>query len=373
MAKTKYDWEMLLYEAWNALETGKCEPTFASLSDFLDVPPSTIRAGFGRYDIGSDDLHRLGDILELGQLDQARKAAVIFLDKKNSEDVNWREFVDLAETTRDLEERTSDVQRHASMTIDTDRPICVMFTADWHLGDRHTDHATWSKDIQFVLDTPNLYMMDLGDDRQNMRSFFVLSGVLSQVLSPKQQALMLRSVVEELTVNDKLLAKVGGNHDEEFDERIFGQALQSYLLQNMKAPRFRNRGLVKLRVGEQKYHILIFHKSRFKSFLRRTHGAMREHQLSAPADIVAGGHDHEPGMEHLYTYTLAEEAGMGIGGETLFIKTGTYQDSDFGWRYFHNGGFPQNYTVVLFPNKKKMVAFTSPEDAVNYANSVSIE
>jgi predicted phosphodiesterase len=212
-------------------------------------------------------------------------------------------------------------------------------------------------------------MCEVGDDRQNMRNFRNLSAVLNQVLSPKQQAHMLRGVVEELTANDKLLAKVGGNHDEEFDQRIFGEALQGYLLEKMKAPRFKNRGLVYLTVGEIEYTILLFHKSRFKSFLRRTHGAMREHQLSFPADIVMGGHDHEPGMEHLHHYTLAEQAGEVFGGETLFIKVGTYQDSEYGWRYFHSGGFAANYTTVLFPHEKKMQCFTNPRDAMRYADS----
>ena len=93
-------------------------------------------------------------------------------------------------------------------------------------------------------------MIEVGDDRQNMRSFRHLSSVLNQVLSPKHQAHMIRGVVEDLTANDKLLAKVGGNHDEEFDQRIFGEALQGYLLEKMKAPRFKNRGLVYLTVGD---------------------------------------------------------------------------------------------------------------------------
>ena len=124
-------------------------------------------------------------------------------------------------------------------------------------------------------------------------------------------------------------------------------------------------------VGKQLYTLLMFHKSRFKSFLRKTHGAMREYQLSYPADIVAGGHDHEPGMEHHHHYRLAAEAGMGFGGETILIKCGTYQNSDFGWKYFHDGGFPTNYTIVLFASHKKMVAFADPRDAVTYMNNLS--
>jgi len=51
-------------------------------------------------------------------------------------------------------------------------------------------------------------------------------------------------------------------------------------------------------------------------------------------------HDHEPGHLCLRQFPLAREAGMGFGGETYLIKCGTYQDSEFGWRYFGNGGRP---------------------------------
>jgi hypothetical protein len=76
-----------------------------------------------------------------------------------------------------------------------------------------------------------------------------------------------------------------GNHDVEFDERIFGQALQYYLLQNMKAPRFQNRGLLNLGVGNEIYTLYLFHKSRFRSVFRPAHGAYREYQFGYPADV----------------------------------------------------------------------------------------
>jgi hypothetical protein len=368
----KHDWESILYELYLTVTATPKEESFSwrKLSTQLRINEDTLRGKMKELGYDLSNLRALESDLKLQQQAKVNEAAIVFADKKDVEDVNWREFVDLAETARDLEHRIEQAQRIAEVKINTDKPFAIMFTSDWHLGDKGTDHARWSADIEFVLSASNLGMIDLGDDRQNMRKFFNLAGVLGQVLSPKQQALMLRSVVDELTKKDKLIAKIGGNHDEEFDERIFGQAIQHYLLENMAAPRFRNRGLIKLTVGSELYSVLVFHKSRFKSFLRRTHGAMREHQLSFPADVIAGGHDHEPGMEHLYHYNLAREAGFDFGGETLLIKTGTYQDSDYGWRYFHGSAPPQNYTVVFYPDQHKMVPFTRPRDAVIYMEAI---
>lgn len=376
---TETEWDQKFYDMYTVLENHAVlmgenpdlKPiTQRKLAERLGTTYTTLSDGLRRQGLPTIPKHgllaALKDYLLDKQLFKAQEAALVFTDTKKADDVDWRDFVDLAETNQAMGIRLKSSQRIANVKIETELPIALMFTSDWHLGDQTADHVTWRKDVEFLLETPRLYMVDLGDDRQNARQFRVLASVLEQVLSPKQQALMIRNLIDELTKGDKLLAKIGGNHDEEWDLKIFGEAMQRYLTEKMKAPRFHNRGLVKLMVGKQLYTLLLFHKSRFKSFLRKTHGSMREYQLSYPADIVAGGHDHEPGMEHHHHYRLAAEAKMGFGGETILIKTGTYQDSDYGWGYYHDGGFPTNYTVVLYPDHKKMIAFADPRDAVTY-------
>lgn len=298
-------------------------------------------------------------------IEQDDAAKVFFGPVKRTEDVNWREFLEHAVSTQKINEKLADDQRIGCVTIQTDKPIGLVHTGDWHLGDATVDYTAWKNDMEFILSEPSLYMAEYGDTFQNMRSFKTLSAVFSQVLTPTQQAYMMRSVIDELTDNDKLVAKLDGNHDAEFDERIFGEALQKYLLTKMKAPRFKNRGLLKLTVGNQIYTVLMFHKSRFRSFMRTTHGNYREYQLSYPADIVAGGHDHQPGFESMDHYTLARQADMPFGGESWLIKVGTYQDNDYGWKYFHDGGIG-NPTTVLFPDVHKIVPFRNPIDAVRY-------
>jgi hypothetical protein len=291
---------------------------------------------------------------------------VSYLDKKSKMNLDWRELIDLAATAQNINKDLDDTQRTADVRRKTDKPIGIVYTGDWHLGDQATDHVQWAHDMELILDSKELFMVDLGDDRQNARSFKQLSVVLGQALSPKQQAHLLRSIVDELTSKGKLLAKVDGNHDVEWDQRLFGEALQGYLLERMQAPRFVNKGLLKLTVGDELYTNLLFHKSRFSSFLRTTHGAYREHQLSYPADVVAGGHDHVPGFELLPSYQIARDAGMPFGGMSYLVKVGTYQDSEFGWKYFHNGGRPMNITIVFWPNEHRMQPFWSPEDAIRY-------
>jgi len=44
---------------------------------------------------------------------------------------------------------------------------------------------------------------------------------------------------------------------------------------------------------------------------------------------------------------------MGFGDEACLIRCGTCRNSDFGWRYFGNGGRPMNPTVVLWRTAAK--------------------
>jgi hypothetical protein len=295
-------------------------------------------------------------------------AAAIFLDKKRVTIPEWRDLLNTAIGIQKMEEDAEDTQKYSEIRIETNGPVAIMYTGDWHLGSRMAYEA-WSEDIRFVLETPEIFMVDLGDSIQNMRTFKDLSGVLGQVLSPKQQAWMIRGIIDDLTSHGKLLAKVTGNHDEEFDERIYGQSVQAYLLEKMQAPRFKNRGLVKLKIGSQEYTNVLFHKSRFRSFMRATHGSYREYGQFFPADVVAGAHDHEPGIESIWHYGFARENGFSFGGQSILIRVGSPQMSSYGWKYFHGEQY-LSPTVVYFPDHHKKLSFTDPHDAVSYIRSL---
>jgi len=351
--------ESLLYDIQALVE--EHGTAWTKIGDILEESPEKLRSIYRRQLKNNQDPEPL-DLED----DELNKEAVIFKDKKFKEDVNWRDFIDHANNGQNINERLRSVQRTAKIHINTTEPIIVTYTGDWHLGDGATDHDSWYEYIKKVMDNDRVYLIVLGDDYQNMRSFKTLSAVLGQALSPPQQAAMMRSLVDELTDHNKLLAKVGGNHDQEFDERIFGEALQNYLYEKMNAPLFPNRGLLELSVGKQTYTNLLFHKSRFRSILRPAHGAYREWQFSYPAEVVAGAHDHTPAFEVFWNYTLGKEIDSNVGGEVFLIKVGTYMDNEYGFRYFHNGGFPINPAVVYYPQEHKKKAFLNVEDALQF-------
>lgn len=279
----------------------------------------------------------------------------------------WREIVDEAKRRGAFRSNTfGDFPQEASVELNCEYPPVIVFSGDWHLGAGRTDYTQWLDDIEFVMQTQCVFLVDVGDDRENIRRFKTLSAVFAQTLSPTEQATLVKGIVDELTDKNKLLAKVGGNHDIEFDERAgFAELVQAYVYRNMNAPLFANRGIVHLSVGDVTYDMLLFHKSRFRSFLTPTHGARRELMLAYPqADIVAGGHDHQPGIEVFWYNMLADSQ------PSVLIKVGTYSDSVYGWRYFHNGGFPINPAVVLLTKERKVIPFADPRDAVTFARAL---
>jgi hypothetical protein len=290
-----------------------------------------------------------------------------FTDKKETNNVDWREYIDLAKHGKDINERSEITQKTAEVHIKTDKPIAVVYSGDWHLGDKAIDYQTWVSHLSLILNNNNVFMVDMGDEIQNMRTFKVLSGVLDQVLSPTQQAAMLHSIVDELTESNKLLAKITGNHDAEFDERLFGEALEKYYMSKLKAPIFNNRGLLDLHVGDQLYPNLLFHKSRFKSSARPAQGALKEWQMGYPAEVVVGGHDHIPAAEIMWAYGLASDNNKGFGGEIFLLKIGTFQDSDLGWKYYQ-GSNPTCImpTVVYYPKEHRKILFMDLADAIKF-------
>ena len=94
--------------------------------------------------------------------------------------------------------------------------------------------------------------------------------------------------------------------------------------------------------------------------------------MDYPADIVAGAHDHVPAASIVYSNMRAHGIDAGFGGESFLIKVNTYQQdtSGFGYRYFHDGGIPLFFSVVLDPRTTKKYLFTSLGDAVAWRKSL---
>jgi len=291
---------------------------------------------------------------------------------EGTDPIHWRKLLELATQTQEAMEGLEVAKDIQTRTVPGNPYPIVVWSGDWHLGHKATSYNRWLYEIAMLLRSVNTYLVDLGDSYQNSRSTRHLHWILSQVLPVELQAQLIVSVTQELVNEKKLLAKVGGTHDLWFEQGFAGQSLLSWLYrQHESIAFFENKGtldfVVEFDEGKKTFPLLIYHKSRYKSFLNQLHGNIREYQLTMPGKVVAGAHDHEPGAMLYWHYGMLERMGYDIGGWSWLIKVGAFTSGENQFRdlgsFYHRTEIFCPATVfmpegiVLLPTLRDALAF----------------
>jgi transposase-like protein len=249
------------------------------------------------------------------------------------------------------------------VTIQTDQPIAIMKSADWHFGGIDIDYESLLAHLQFLWDTPNFYLQLFGDDLNMMMMFRNVSS-RTDVFTVEEQIIWLENIIDKTLESGKLVSMGWGNHSDEFSERNAGFGIVERIAKH-KVPYFRGLGYLDLVVGKQTYPMAFAHKSRFSSFMNPVHGNIRMRQLhshlfgvnSPIAKEYITGHTHSPAF-------MVENC---IPSERIYyIKCGTFKtDCTYSQRYYGQGkiGVP---TVVYRPDVFEHVCFATPWEAHTY-------
>lgn len=276
-----------------------------------------------------------------------------FLDKKIGETIDWREWVKVLKTQQNLHQRQSFSQDEATIKLpNIDNRAIIVFSADWHLGSLSCSYSEFQKNMELILNTPHVYLITVGDLVDSFRNFSSLQPVLSQIANPRDQVLILRSILNEFWAKKKWLCATWGNHDIERDEKLYGQSIVKDEL-NKHLVYFNGKGTLTLLVGKQKYIIRMSHSFPGNSIYNQLHSAMREMRFQYPdADIFVSGHKHQPAVAYSYEY----------GQRKCFIRTGSFEtDSGYSKRFYAKGiiGVP---AVILRSDIHSVTAFPSLEE-----------
>jgi UDP-2,3-diacylglucosamine pyrophosphatase LpxH len=280
---------------------------------------------------------------------------------------DWRKWTAHMKERQKLEKKAEPYENNIVINIKADAPFAVMNTADWHGGSLATDYDSWQRDMELVINTPNLYMGICGDTIDNFVSFYNKYSVFRQAIPPERQHDWAQSVFYDLYMAEKILYFTWDHHGGEFDEKLIGYSVMKKLMTQLakltdKRPIhwLDGKGIVTLRVNEDiEYKILATHRGRFNSYLNPTHSHAQEHRMYFPdADIVVMGHIHRPEITQ----------GVRYGRRVIFIRIGAYKtgpEDVYSSRYFEQGiiGAP---TVVFHHDEKRMVAFHDARDALRY-------
>src|SRR5690606_34160174 len=73
---------------------------------------------------------------------------------------------DLLDALIEYQQRLAELdtgQDEATVVVQTDRPFAIVFTGDWHMGSRSTDHRLMREDFELIRQTDGLFAVLMGD------------------------------------------------------------------------------------------------------------------------------------------------------------------------------------------------------------------
>jgi hypothetical protein len=280
-------------------------------------------------------------------------------DKKIGE-FDWREWSDWAKKGQELKKKSSWSQSgEPTFTLgDGTKPIILATFSDQHIGSWGSDYDLFCQITKEIVDTPNLYMVMLGDETEHAIKLRNVLEVTSQVFTPEIQERFIEAWLKEI---DHKIAWTGwNNHSILRQENQSGSSVIKNLL-SRHAAYFNGLAHVTLKVGDQEYKGVSNHKFRGNSIYSRVYGPKRYIRMEAPdRDFVLQGDLHTPELDVYYEG----------GKQHVAITTGsTHMDSGYAKRYFSLLTIPAYPCIVLHPNEHKMTPFWDISSAVKYVSA----
>lgn len=281
---------------------------------------------------------------------------------KKQPSMDLDEVVELMEKVQEIDAKASPKQSYIKIgSTLTSEPIALVFSGDWHLGSKCIDYTRWKNDMYYLLGLPSdrFRLVTCGDLIDNVFPRFKSAEAVFGALSPGNQKIFLENLAERLS--PYLDFSCWGNHDNEWDEKSGGGSSVAKILQK-HCHYFYGKGYVDYKVGKEVYSIMLSHNLMGSSWFHNLHGQIKE-WIRCHSEIIVGAHKHSPGL-------LRDVQGCypdGSPRKRYLIQIGTYktQDDTYSSRYFDRGAI-EAPTLVLFPDKHKIVEFETVEDAARY-------
>lgn len=218
-------------------------------------------------------------------------------------------------------------ERNTCVEISLPDTSLITFSADHHIGGAETDYARIEQEAELIVNTPNSYVVLLGD---LVDAFFFNPAQYQDLEQTPEQIEYARSYVKYLADNKKLLAVWTGNHDQWIKRSGFDP--YRYILEGIDTYYFHGVGYVRADVAGEEYRITGNHMFKGSSLYNNVHPQRRAiNEMAHGSDIVVSGHWHTKG--------ISQQPFQGFGGESqiaTMIALGTYKASD---EYIRTYGF----------------------------------
>lgn len=286
------------------------------------------------------------------------KGKITFEDKKEPTaeaiDAYYEQLKGINSAVMRLESK----QTKASIQIDDDMPIGIAFWGDWHLGGKGVDYEQFDKDEQLISSTDGLYVIDMGDYKDNASALVHQAGTQDSIATTDMQDKIVLRKFERTA--DKHIVTIRGCHDD-WDKRNANKDFIQTICDITGAVNLWHGGIINLTVGDIEYRIGARHKYKFESSLNTTNTQRSFMNEYGPCDVIALAHKHFCEMEHTQR----------MGTDVVYLRSGGYKRYDeFGQKLAGYEGIHGVPVVIFYPNKRLVVPFKRLEDGIMALNTL---
>ena len=247
-----------------------------------------------------------------------------------------------------------------TITVNTDKPVIRVATADWHLGMFGVDYVSFKRDVAFIRDESLLKVNLGGDGYHNIIQPSKMGSGHNQSPISVQKGLYVLTIE---MLQDSIDTVRTGNHNY-WDTLLTGEDWDREITRKIRLVYLKHHAMVYYKVGKMVYPWLMLHKSRYNSSFNLTHNCKQNQRMFFPrARVIVVEHEHIADIEQ---YRYDEK-------ECIAIRPGTYAVyDDYAQQNGYFGAHVCNPAVVMFPKEDKLVGFKDMRDAVTYVKGLGI-
>lgn len=211
----------------------------------------------------------------------------------------------------------------------------VNFMGDLHFGNPNTDNKRIQQEIEVIKNTPNSFVMLMGDLVDGIFWGGASQSEQNQTLS--EQHGFLRAMFKEL--RGKIIAGVSGEHDSKWASKS-GSDPYDIMTGETGAPYIRGIAEIGVNIGNFLYKIVGAHKMRGHSMYNKNHPTFRMEKFGIQgADVYVSAHNHQK--------QIAQETlrGFNEAREVTHVAIGPYKDGD---EYGDRSGFSKQKKEEMY-------------------------
>jgi hypothetical protein len=138
---------------------------------------------------------------------------VTFPDLKERAKPGWASsYLDsIIDAQKKMEEHDT-TQVKVPVILTEDMPHGVVFSGDWHIGGRGTDHSLLKEYLYLWKRTPGMKLVGMGDYGELFMGKLARIGVEEHIMPPDMQIAAAKDLIQS-ELSDSLIALLKGNHD----------------------------------------------------------------------------------------------------------------------------------------------------------------